>query len=385
MRDYKNKTASILWIAIMLCSASAVVAQTPNRAVVTFSSGAYGTLTAAVDGVPIASGDFVDVGKRIVFTAVPSPGYGNVLWWVNGAVLNEPSSMYTIMVRVSNAAPLDVMAVFEWGQPPCAKVTFRAAANGSVTAVVDGVRIASGDSVLVGKTIVFTAVPSVGYGNTRWRVNGAEMPDTSMSLIARVSNAAPLNVVAAFEQVSSIHAKVTFRAVANGTVTAAADGVPIASGDSVLIGKSVVFTGVPDKGYGNVRWWVNGTEAVDTSMYSLTAEISTADEVNVTAAFEIYVEPPPDALSGVLTFGPNPIRSGDVVRIYWKGNKDIGGELLVFNAMGENITSINVNGMGEIGAWDTRGIGRGTYLTRGMLRDKDGFKCGVLMLIGVVK
>jgi hypothetical protein len=315
MGHYTTKTTAIIQVAVVLCFAFAAVAQQPDRAAVTFRSGAYGTLRAAVDGVPIASGDLVLIGKNVVFTAVPSPGYGKVRWWVNGAALADSSLMYTLVVGVSNAAPLDV--------------------------------------------------------------------------------------VVTFEPVSSLYVKVTFRAGDYGTLRAAVDGVQIASGDSVGIGKNVVFTAVPDKKNGKVYWTVNGSAIVDTLMYTLVVGISNAMAVSVTASFEIYVEPPVDppdppdtsdtpgtwveALSGVLTFGPSPVRSGGEVAIFWDGNKDIGGELLVFNVFGNKVCSVNVNGIGKIGAWNTKGVVRGTYLMRGMLKDKDGFKCRVLMLVGVVR
>jgi len=296
--------------------------------------------------------------------------------------------------------------VFDAGaqQPDHAVATFRAGAYGTLRAAVDGVSIASGDSVLIGKNIVFTAVPSAGYGKVRWWVNGAEIADYSMyTLVVGISNAAPLDVVVTFETVSSPYAKVTFLAGNYGTLRAAVDGVAIASGDSAAIGKNVVFTAVPDKENGAVRWTVNGSEIADTLMYTLVVGISNSAPVSVTASFEVYVEPPIDppdtssvdppdtpdtfveALSGVLTFGPSPVKSGGEVAIFWIGNKAVGGELLVFNVFGNKVGSVNVSGIGKIGAWNTKGVVRGTYLVKGMLKDKDGFKCRVLMLVGVVK
>ena len=193
-------------------------------------------------------------------------------------------------------------------------------------------------------------------------------------------------------------AAVNFRAEGGGALTASVDGVPIKSGDSVSIGKNVVFTAFPSAGCRVVSWTVNGTAIFDTSMYMLMVGISNAAPLDVTVSFEIspIVEPPDtsdtsniadksvEALSGVLTFGPSPVRSGGVVAIFWTGNKAIGGELSVFNSVGDIVAVVNVTGIGKIGAWNTRGVASGSYLMRGMLKDKDGFKCRVLMLVGVV-
>jgi hypothetical protein len=220
-----------------------------------------------------------------------------------------------------------------------------------------------------------------------------------------------------FERTSPPHAKVTFRAEGGGTLTASVDGVPIVSGDTVSVGKNVAFTAFPDEGYGTSHWTVNGAVIADTSLaYMLVVGVSNAAPVDVTVLFEIsdtsvvveppdtsvVVEPPdtsvvepPDTsdtpytfaepLSGILTFGPSPVRSGGEVVIFWAGNKEIGGDLLVFNALGDKVATVKVNGVGKIGAWNTRGVVKGTYLMKGMLKDKDGFKCRVLMLVGVVR
>jgi len=383
-----KRTTAIIPVAVVLCLtfAAGPLAAPPDRAAVTFRAGAGGTLTAAVDGVPIVSGDSVGVGKSVAFTAIPAAGYGIAYWTVNGAAVAD-TSMRTLLMGISNAAPVDVAVSFE-RTSPCAAVTFRAEGGGALTASVDGVPISSGDSVGVGKNIVFTAVPPPGTA-LRWTVNGSAIADTSLvdMLIVGISNTAPVNVAVSFKRTSPC-AAVTFRAEANGKVTAVVDGVPISSGDSVDVGKNVVFTAVPAAGYVIARWRSNETEIADTSTRTLIVGISNTTPVDVAVSFEKYVEPPDTStvpLSGVLTFGPSPVRSGGEVAIFWDGNKEIGGELLVFNALGDKVDRINVNGVGKIGAWDTRGVVKGTYLMRGMLRDKDGFKCRVLMLVGVVR
>jgi len=295
---------------------------------------------------------------------------------------------------ISVAAVLCLFSAARAQPSDSACVTFRWGSFGTLTAAVDGVPIASGDSVAVGKFVIFTAAPSNGYDKIRWWVNGAEIPsDTTLyTLPILIGRAVPHNVVVSFERVPSEYAVVTFRGGSFGTLTAAVDGVPIVSGDSVAAGKNknVIFTAVPDKKNGKVRWTMNGEEIPDyINVYTLPVKISDdGAPIDVTASFEVYIEPPEDQielLSGVLTFGPSPVRSGGEVAIFWDGDKEIGGDLLVLSALGDVVAKVSVSGVGKIGAWNTRGVASGAYLVRGMLKDKDGFKCRVLMLVGVVR
>jgi len=80
-----KKTAAIVSVAAVLCLSFAARAQPSDSACVTFRWGSFGTLTATVEGVPIASGDSVALGKIVIFTAVPNEGYDRIRWWVNGA------------------------------------------------------------------------------------------------------------------------------------------------------------------------------------------------------------------------------------------------------------------------------------------------------------
>jgi uncharacterized protein (TIGR02145 family)/uncharacterized repeat protein (TIGR02543 family) len=299
-------------------------------------------------------------------------------------------------------------------------VTFGAGAGGRLIVTVDGVPITPGASVDSGKIIVFTAIPNDGYRVSGWKINGTEVADTiAMYVLAGLSSASTVTVT--FERRSSAApsalevpsvaaarrktaaqtssgAVVTFHSGANGALTATVDGVPIVSGGMVAVGKNVVFTAVPSPGYGNVRWWVNDKALNEpSSMYTIMLGISNAAPLDVAATFEIYVAPPGaqpsytpyksvDALFGRLTFGPSPVRSGDAVAIYWAGNKEISGDLQVYNVYGDKVAVVkDLNGVGKIGEWNTKGVANGTYLATGMLKDKDGIKCRVWMLIGVVR
>jgi hypothetical protein len=301
-------------------------------------------------------------------------------------------------ISVKGAAAILWVAVllcltFSAGAQPSdsAYVTFRAGVHGKLSGTVDGVPVVSGDSVAVGKTIIFTAVPEAGYTDISWWVNGALLRDTSLKTIlpVKIDRAVPLDVVVAFEWRSTSHSVVTFRSGPFGTLMAAVDGVPIEPGDSVGVGKNVVFTAYPYKEGSKVSWMVNGAEITDYIVeYQLPVKIFNGAPLDVVAFFESYEEPPGplrQPLSGVLTFGPSPVRAGGDVAIFWEGNKDVVGELIVLNNLGSVVAKVGVSGMGRIGAWNTRGAAHGTYMVTGMLKDVDGLKCRVLMLVGVVR
>ena len=383
-----------MWIALMLGLAVAAVAQTPS-VVVTFRAGAGGTIKATVDGYDIASGSSVDSGKIVVFMADPDPEYTIADWRYNGRVTNATNNRFIVQID-GETSVIEVTVSFKRKPPTSAVVVFRADGSGTLTATVDGVLITSGDLVSIGKRVVFSAVPAAGYGIARWTVNGTVIVDTlkythSVEITSAIALTG-LSVIASFEKRLPPSAVVKFRPedAARGALTATVDGVRIASGDTVIVGKTVVFTAFPAAGYDIALWKVNGTEyeIVDTSQYTYEVNITNTAPVNVTVSFEEY-DDLPDALEvplkGFLTFGPNPVRSGGDVAIFWDGEKEISGDLFVFNAVGNIIDRRPVGGTGKIGEWNTRGVATGTYLMRGMLRDKDGFTCRVLMLVGVVR
>ena len=56
-------------------------------------------------------------------------------------------------------------------------VTFSAGEGGTLTAMVDGVEISSGDKVVYGKEVVFTATPETGYSIGSWSgISGSGNP-----------------------------------------------------------------------------------------------------------------------------------------------------------------------------------------------------------------
>ena len=69
--------------------------------------GGHGTLTAKVDGTEISSGDAVEQGKTVVFTATPNSGYA-VEKWMNGSDITEAGANETYNHTVSANANIKV-------------------------------------------------------------------------------------------------------------------------------------------------------------------------------------------------------------------------------------------------------------------------------------
>ncbi len=92
-----------------------VVEETPvvNSYTVTFSvEGENGSIAASVDGTPIDSGDEVEQGKNIVFTATPDTDYIVKAWYLNGSVVSgETGTTYTYN---NITADIEVKVEFEY-------------------------------------------------------------------------------------------------------------------------------------------------------------------------------------------------------------------------------------------------------------------------------
>jgi len=196
---------------------------------------------------------------------------------------------------------------------------------------------------------------------------------------------------------------VKYSAGVNGSLRVTVDGVSISTGDSVRVGKDVVFTAVPDEGYGVGVWTVNGVALTDTVLTYVLPGVKEAAVVSVSfvvktdavkevgreipgkSAEEVAVVGPVVKRSQNLTVGPSPVKAGSEAVIYWKGGKSVSGTLSVFDATGKRVASVKVKGVGRIGAWSVSGVAEGTYLIRGVLADKDGVKVNVSAPVGVTR
>ena len=134
--------------------------------------GSNGTLTATVDGAAITSGNKIEEGKDVVFTATPSEGYIVKEWKLGeDVVVGNTSNTYTLE---NLRAAATVTVEFEVKPVPINyyEVIFSAvnSEGGTLTAVVGTTGITSGDEVEEGKDVIFTATPNIGYIIKEWKL-----------------------------------------------------------------------------------------------------------------------------------------------------------------------------------------------------------------------
>ena len=129
--------AAVLTLALLFtgCPNNVGGGGTPSTSkhTVTFSvDGGNGTLKAKVDGTKINSGDKVEQGKTIVFTATPDSGFHVKGWTLDGKPVAEAGINTEYKLTVTK--PAIVKVSFE--QIPLTKytVTLTQTANGKVTA-----------------------------------------------------------------------------------------------------------------------------------------------------------------------------------------------------------------------------------------------------------
>ena len=135
--------------------------------------GTNGWFKAMVGEVEITSGREIEEGKVITFTATPDATYRVKEWKVDDASI-EGNKTNTYTHTVTKSANITVS--FE--KIPKHKITFSVdGANGTLTAKVDGGKIVTGEEVVEGKTVTFTAKADAGYGVKEWKVDDTAFQD----------------------------------------------------------------------------------------------------------------------------------------------------------------------------------------------------------------
>ncbi len=153
--------------------------------------GTNGTISATVDGAPITTGDLIDAGKNVIFTAIPTVGYKVKEWKLNTVVVAGNISNTDTLFNIQAISNVTV----EFVVIPTYAVTFSVAgANGTLTATMDAGNLTSGTLVEEGKVIDFTATPAVGYRVKEWTLNTAIISGNSTDSYS-IPNLAQVSVV----------------------------------------------------------------------------------------------------------------------------------------------------------------------------------------------
>jgi len=145
-----------------------------NEKIVNFGiDSGEGTLTAEAGGIEITSGDLVLEGADVTFTATPDMGYYLENWKNNDIIVEDHTDETFIVENIQE--DIKVTVDFEC---ICHQVVFNVIDNnGLLTAEVNDTEISSGDEVLEGKDVLFTATPDDEYRLKEWTVNDEILDD----------------------------------------------------------------------------------------------------------------------------------------------------------------------------------------------------------------
>ena len=190
---------------------------------ITLSAGENGTLTCDSH---TDSSFYLPCGSKdtLTFTAQPESGYRVAGWTVNdndvsgSAVVNSDNQTYTYTPNADGITE-DVTVSVAFEKIPTAKITFsvvdttpedaNSGENGTLSAVAtryeENTALRSGDEVLSGSTVAFTASPAVGYKVQRWYLDGKEQTDAPTLNITDSDTAHEVKV-----QFTEISSAVTF-------------------------------------------------------------------------------------------------------------------------------------------------------------------------------
>ena len=262
-----------------------------NGHVVKFSAEGDGSLTAKVGETKLTSGDQVEEGKEIVFTA--KPGFlMNVDQWIVNGTETDPSAEDPNVLKVTmGTEDIEVKVSFS---TPKKTITFSAGENGSIVAKFGDKTLTSPAKVKSGVVVTLIATPNEGYEIEGWYKNGATVADPTLGTQTEIEEQVweDVTILVKFKEV--VHYTVTYEAGENGTLAATVEEgeetKDLASGGKVVAGTFVTFTAKPAEGYEVDEWKVDGTvDAEHAKSLELRKEV-TAD-TKVTVSFKKKPEP----------------------------------------------------------------------------------------------
>lgn len=297
-RSYVKKSLPFFlrkaYVCIVLAMTAMFTGCKPNveppavtRFTVVFSvDGINGTLEAKVDGNKINSGDQIEKGKTVIFTAVPSNSATHEvnIWTVSGGAF-EPGTggnrSTTASLKVTDKAVVKVSFKQKDAPPPVQyKVTLEKTVGGNVEVMP---QLPDSGMVNENTELTFTAHKLDGYKFVKWEEDETDTGVTESTYKLTVTQT--VRVKAIFEEDGTPITKHTVMLTppVNGIVTS----VPkIPSDNQVAKGTEITFTAIADSGYAVETWTVSpndalkmgGTKGSLTAMVTITADTT----VNVT-------------------------------------------------------------------------------------------------------
>ena len=174
----------------------------PGSFAVTFSvDGTGGTLKAKVEGgSEINSGNTVEHGKIVTFTAGPSDNYEVAKWTITGGAFETGTGIGgSTTAKVKITATVNITVSFKLKNYT---VTFSVdGAGGTLKATADGVAETETSPIAVehGKTVAFTAAPAAGYRVKGWTLDGTAIAKAGTNTEYTLTVTKPAAVTVSFE------------------------------------------------------------------------------------------------------------------------------------------------------------------------------------------
>ncbi|MBR4503978.1 MAG: Ig domain-containing protein [Candidatus Methanomethylophilaceae archaeon] len=205
--------------------------------------------TVAIDGASVSSKN-VKEGMTATITATPAEGYKFIAWYLNGnAVSTSPQYVVTMGMEDRSYVAKTSNSIF------AASIS---ANDGTV--IVNGEnkgQVYSG-AIAEGSTIVFEAVPDIGYEFERWVMNGATY-NSSKITVTNVNG--DINAVA---YMSKVPPRTIVAYADAGTVTANGSDPAKSFSGSFEQGETVTLVVEPSYGH-KFRGWMEGDKVVSIS------------------------------------------------------------------------------------------------------------------------
>ena len=167
---------------------------------VIFVAGDNGTIAAKAGKTEITSPAEVDCGKKVTFTATPDEGYMVEGWYKNGSDVADPALGTKTTIKEEILDDIIYLVKFK----KYYTVTYEAGENGTLAATVkvgeESKALATGDKVLSGTVVTFTATPAEGYEVDQWKLNDEVVEDNANALEYRPEITADTKVTVSFKK-----------------------------------------------------------------------------------------------------------------------------------------------------------------------------------------